>query len=71
MVLILGSILFWALLVEVIGFLPATAVLVGICAVAEKESSLLSVAGLTAALGIFGYLVFIEGLNIPLSVLGD
>ncbi len=69
--LILGGILAWALLVDVIGFLPATAILVAMCAMAETESTILSAAGLTLFLCAFGYLVFIEGLNIPLSVLGE
>ena len=69
--LILGGVLAWALLVDVTGFLPATAILVAMCAMAETESTLLSAAGLTVFLCAFGYAVFIEGLNIPLSVLGE
>ena len=70
-VLILGGILAWALLVDRIGFLPATAILVALCALAERESTWLSAVGTTVFLCLFGYVVFIEGLGIPLSLIGD
>lgn len=70
MALVLGGILFWALTVDVIGFLPATIVLVASCALAERASTWRSTLLLTAGLCAFGYGVFIEGLNIPLSVIG-
>lgn len=71
MAFVLGGILFWALTVDVIGFLPATIVLVACCALAERASTWLSTLALTVGLCAFGYVVFIEGLNIPLSVIGE
>lgn len=70
-VLILGGISVWALTVDVLGFLPATAALVAMCALAERESTWRSALALTVCLCAFGYLVFIEGLRIPLSLLGE
>ncbi|WP_157966253.1 tripartite tricarboxylate transporter TctB family protein [Oceanibium sediminis] len=69
-ILILGGILVWALSVDHIGFLPATAILVALCSLAERESTWRSILGLTVFLCAFGTLVFITALRIPLSVLG-
>lgn len=69
--LILGGITVWALTVDVIGFLPATAIMVAMCAMAERESTWRSALGLTVFLCAFGVLVFIEGLHIPLALLGE
>ncbi len=71
MALVLGGILFWALTVDVIGFLPATIVLMVSCARAERASTWRSTLVLTVGVCTFGYVVFIEGLNIPLSVIGE
>ena len=67
---ILGGVLAWALLVDEVGFLPATMVLVALCAMAERSSTWRSAAVLAVGLCAFGYLVFIRGLKIPLSVIG-
>ncbi|MEP0278100.1 MAG: tripartite tricarboxylate transporter TctB family protein [Nitratireductor sp.] len=69
-VMILGGILAWALLVDRIGFLPATAILVLSCALVERETTWRSALMLTAGLCAFGWLIFIVGLKIPMSVLG-
>ncbi|WP_197435195.1 tripartite tricarboxylate transporter TctB family protein [Nitratireductor arenosus] len=69
-VMILGGILAWALMVDRIGFLPATAILVVLCAMVERETTWRSALLLTAGLCVFGWLVFIVGLKIPLSMLG-
>lgn len=68
--LILGGILIWALSVDTIGFLPATGILVTMCALAERGTTWRSVLGLTVVLCLFGYVVFIEALNIPIAVIG-
>lgn len=67
-VLILGGILIWTLLVDVIGFVPSTATLVAMCALAERDSTWRTVVGLIAFLCAFGYVVFIVALKIPLAV---
>ncbi len=69
--LILGGILVWAMSVDTVGFLPATAILVTMCALAERGSTWRTVLGLTVFLCLFGYIVFIEALNIPLAVIGE
>ncbi len=69
-VMILGGILAWALLIDRIGFLPATAILVLSCALVERETTWRSALLLTAGLCAFGWLIFIVGLKIPMSVLG-
>jgi hypothetical protein len=67
---IMGGILTWALLVDRVGFVPSTVVLVLACAFVEIgstwRSSLLLAGGLCAA----GYAIFIRGLGIPLSPFG-
>lgn len=68
--LVLGGILIWAQSIDVIGFLPATAILATMCALAERTSTWRSILGLTVFLCAFGYIVFIVGLNIPVSVIG-
>ena len=69
-VLIMGGILAWALLVDRVGFIPATVILVLACASVEIgstwRSSLLLAGGLCAT----GYAIFIRGLGIPLSPFG-
>ncbi|PSM18423.1 MULTISPECIES: tripartite tricarboxylate transporter TctB family protein [Nitratireductor] len=69
-VMILGGILAWALLIDRIGFLPATAILVLSCALVERETTWRSALLLTAGLCAFGWLIFIVGLKIPMSALG-
>lgn len=69
--LILGGILIWALSVDTIGFLPATALLVAMCVLAERSSTWRTALGLTVFLCLFGYVVFIEALNIPLAIIGE
>lgn len=68
--LILGGILFWALTVDVLGFVPASAIMLAMCAFAERESTWFSTVALVIFLCVFGYAVFIVALKIPLSVLG-
>ncbi|WP_417599598.1 tripartite tricarboxylate transporter TctB family protein [Pararhodobacter oceanensis] len=70
LVLILGGILLWALSVDVIGFLPATAVLLAMCGLADPASTWRSIIGMTVFLCAFGYLVFIEALNVPMAIIG-
>lgn len=69
-IFIMGGILAWALLVDRVGFVPSTVVLVLACASVEIgstwRSSLLLATGLCAA----GYAIFIRGLGIPLSPFG-
>ncbi|WP_349359160.1 tripartite tricarboxylate transporter TctB family protein [Stappia sp.] len=68
--LIMGGILVWAVLVDRVGFVPATVLLVLACAYVEIgttwRSSLLLAGGLCAA----GYTIFIWGLGIPMSAFG-
>lgn len=68
--LILGAMLAWGLLVRRIGFVPSTVVLVVLCSMAEKDARPVPTLIAAAALCLFGYLVFIRGLNIPLPVFG-
>lgn len=70
-VFILGGILLWALVVDRLGFVAATFVLVPCCASVEKGATLRSVLILAACLCAAGYLIFIAGLGIPLSPFGD
>lgn len=67
-VLILGGVLAWALLVDRLGFLPATAVLASCCALAERAGSWRSALALSVGLGLFGYLIFIRGLKVPFAL---
>lgn len=70
-VLMLGGILAWALLVERIGFVVATFVLVACCALAEPRSTIRSTLLLATALTAGGYLIFVIGLKIPLPAFGN
>ncbi len=70
-VLILDGILAWALLVDRVGFVPATVVMVLCCAMAERDTNWKSALALSLGLCLFGYVVFIWGLKIPIAVLGD
>ena len=70
-VFILGGILLWALIVDRLGFIAATAVLVVCCASVERGTTPISILALVAGLCAAGYLIFIEGLGIPLSTFGD
>lgn len=69
--LIMGGILAWALIVERLGFVAATVVLVVCCSGAEPRSTVWSTLALAAGLTVGGYLLFVTGLNIPLSAFGD
>lgn len=68
--LVLGSMLAWALLVRRIGFLPATFMLVCLCSMAERGTRPLPTVLLAAGVCAFGWVVFIYGLKVPLPVLG-
>ena len=70
-VFILGGILLWALVVDWLGFIAATALLVLCCASVERGTTPISILALTASLCAAGYLIFIEGLGIPLPTFGD
>ena len=70
-VFILGGILLWALIVERLGFIVATAVLVVCCASVERGTTLRSILALVVGLCTAGYLIFIEGLGIPLPTFGE
>jgi hypothetical protein len=64
---ILLGIMVWALLVDWIGFVPATMALVLIAARSEPEITFLQSLALALALSVSGYLIFIAGLGIPIS----
>lgn len=69
-VLVLGSMLMWALLVQRIGFVPATFLLVCLCSMAERGTRLVPTLICASAICLFGYVVFLYGLNVPLPVFG-
>ncbi|MCA8906716.1 MAG: tripartite tricarboxylate transporter TctB family protein [Rhodospirillaceae bacterium] len=69
--MILLGILLWALTVDRLGFFAASAILVVCCAVVEKGNTWRSVLALVVFMCVAGYLVFIEGLGIPLSAFGE
>ncbi|WP_029057674.1 tripartite tricarboxylate transporter TctB family protein [Stappia stellulata] len=69
-VLIMGGILAWALLIDRVGFVPSTVILVLACASVEISSTWRSSLLLAAGLCVAGYAIFIRGLGIPLSPFG-
>ncbi|RAI02218.1 tripartite tricarboxylate transporter TctB family protein [Acuticoccus sediminis] len=70
-VLILGGILVWVVLVDWLGFVPATFALVAISAQAERDIKLHETAALAAGLTLVGYVLFIRGLQIPIAAFGS
>jgi hypothetical protein len=69
-ILVLGAMLAWGLLVRRIGFLPATFMLVCLCSLAERGTRPLPTILLASGVCLFGWVVFIYGLKVPLPVLG-
>jgi hypothetical protein len=57
----------WALAVERVGLVPATAALVGLASLALPSSRARSVIWLALALGAAGYVLFVMQLGVPLS----
>lgn len=68
---VLGGILVWVLLVDRLGFVPATLALVLIAARAERDITFVQSLVLAGALTAGGYLIFIAGLGIPISAFGN
>lgn len=69
--MILGGILIWAVLVDHGGFLIATVLMVLCCTAVERETTWKSAAALATGLCIVGYVVFVQGIGIPLSLFGE
>ena len=68
--LVLGSLLAFALLVDTAGLVPATAALVFISGSADPDHTLRSLLAIFAFLVIFVYVVFVQLLAIPFSMIG-
>lgn len=66
---VVGMIAF-ALLVDRAGYVAASIVLVFISALGEPRSNWLAVAGVAAFMAIFGVLLFIWGLGLPVNAFG-
>jgi hypothetical protein len=60
----------WALALIPFGLVPATAALIAISALATRPFRPVSTAALCVALSAAGYLVFIWGLGMPLTLFG-
>lgn len=58
----------WALLVDRIGLLVATLVLIALCGLAEIRPRPLRLGVLAITLALVGYLVFVEGFRLPLTL---
>ena len=65
-----GGILIWALLVDRLGFFAATVPMVICCALVEQATTWKSMALLCLFLCLGGYLLFIEGIGVPISLTG-
>lgn len=65
-----AAVLIFALTVERIGFVPASCLLIAITAFAEPERSWASLALIAVFMALFGTLIFIWGLGLPLSPFG-
>lgn len=61
------GILAFAVLVTPLGFIPATIALVMLSGCGETRPRLLQLAGVAIFMGLFGYLMFIKGLGVPLD----
>lgn len=69
-ILVLGALLGWALLVRRIGFVPSTFFLVILCSLAEGQVRLVPTLIWAAGICLFGYVVFLWALHIPLPAFG-
>ncbi|WP_196222903.1 tripartite tricarboxylate transporter TctB family protein [Pseudooceanicola algae] len=65
-----AGVLVFALTVERIGFVPASCLLIAITAFAETERSWIRLALVALFIALFGSLVFIWGLGLPLTAFG-
>ena len=61
------GILAFALLVTPLGFIPATVALVMLSGCGETHPRTLQLAGVAIFMALFGYLMFIKGLGVPLD----
>ncbi|WP_158970200.1 tripartite tricarboxylate transporter TctB family protein [Chachezhania sediminis] len=68
---VLGGILIWVLLIDRLGFVPATLALVVVAAQAERDITWFETAALAVALTGLGYFLFIRGLGIPIAAFGS
>jgi hypothetical protein len=69
-ILIMGGIAAWALLVEPLGFIAASMLLIACVAAAELENTVQRGVVLALGLTVAGYLLFVQGLGIPLTAFG-
>ena len=67
---VVGAILAWALLVDPIGFIPATIVLVVLSALSEPRFRTLHTTVLALALSLGGYAIFVYGFRMPFDAFG-
>ncbi len=65
-----AAVLVFALTVQRIGFVPASCLLIAITAFAEAERNWISLALIALFMGLFGSMIFIWGLGLPLSTFG-
>lgn len=65
-----GAVLVFALTVEWIGFVPASCLLIAITAFAEPERSWIRLGLIALLMAMFGTLIFIWGLGLPLNAFG-
>lgn len=68
---IMGGIVLWVLLIERVGFVPSTLVLIAVSAQAEREITPLETALLALGMTLVGYLIFIRGIGIPIAAFGS
>lgn len=67
---VVAGIAAWGLLIERAGLLVATLALIFICGLANERFRPLPLLGLALALTAAGYVVFVLGFNLPLTLLG-
>lgn len=68
-VTVLAAVLAFALLVEPVGLIPATAALVFLSGSADPDHTLKSLSALFVALTVFVWLVFVQAIGIPFQLI--